>query len=165
MALTDQIKSLVDVMASKFNAVTTRMGSLTNLQTSSKSSLVAAINELATRPVDTGVKINDAAPSALTTYSGTKIEAVARAEVAKLVDGAPEELDTLKEISTKLKTEDTALAGLLATLGVRVAVDAAQTFTAVQQAQARANIGAVAASDIGDFNHDFVADFNNALSA
>ncbi len=41
--------------------------------------------------------------------------------------------------------------------------DAAQTLTVPEQTQARSNIGAVAAADIGDTNTDFVAIFNAAL--
>ena len=41
--------------------------------------------------------------------------------------------------------------------------DAAQTLTVPEQQQARDNIGAVAATDIGDTTTDFVAIFNAAL--
>ena len=44
----------------------------------------------------------------------------------------------------------------------RVRYDAAQALSAPQQAQARDNIGAQAAADVGDTDHDFVADYNTA---
>jgi hypothetical protein len=51
----------------------------------------------------------------------------------------------------------------------RVRVDSAQSFTAGEQAQGRANIAAAAAAElatltanIGDTNHNFVADYNAA---
>ena len=47
-------------------------------------------------------------------------------------------------------------------IGNRVRFDAAQSIDATGQAQARANIGAAAAADIGDADHDFVADYNAA---
>ena len=44
----------------------------------------------------------------------------------------------------------------------RVRFDAAQTLAAPQQAQARANIGALGAVEIGNPDHDFVADYTAA---
>jgi len=44
-----------------------------------------------------------------------------------------------------------------------VRFDAAQTLTAPEQAQARSNIGAVAASDVGNTDTDFVVVFEGAL--
>ena len=41
--------------------------------------------------------------------------------------------------------------------------DAAQALSAPEQAQVRSNIGAVAASDVGDTDTDFVAVFEGAL--
>lgn len=40
--------------------------------------------------------------------------------------------------------------------------DAAQALSAPQQVQARTNIGAQAAADVGDTDHNFVADYNTA---
>jgi hypothetical protein len=45
-----------------------------------------------------------------------------------------------------------------------VRFDAAQTLTVAEQMQARTNIGAVAADDIGNTDTDFVAAFDGALS-
>ena len=52
---------------------------------------------------------------------------------------------------------------LTAAIDKRVRFDAAQTLTVLEQQQARTNIGAVAASDIGDVATDFVAIFEAAL--
>jgi hypothetical protein len=52
---------------------------------------------------------------------------------------------------------------LLTAVNHRVRFDAAQTLTATEQAQARSNIGAVAAADVGDTDTDFVAIFEGAL--
>jgi hypothetical protein len=45
-----------------------------------------------------------------------------------------------------------------------VRFDAAQTLTVTEQLQARTNIGAVAASDVGNTDTDFVAIFDGALA-
>lgn len=80
-----------------------------------------------------------------------------------LVGAAPAALDTLQELSAALGGDANFAGTVTAALANRVAVDAAQAFTAPQQAQARANIGAVAAADIGNTETDFVAIFNAAL--
>ena len=59
--------------------------------------------------------------------------------------------------------DHTGIAALTAAIDKRVRFDAAQTLTVPEQTQARSNIGAVAATDIGDTNTDFVAIFNAAL--
>jgi len=83
--------------------------------------------------------------------------------IAAVVGSAPAALDTLQELSAALGG-DANFAGTVTTaLSNRVAVDAAQVFTGTQQTQARSNIGAVAAADIGNTETDFVAIFNAAL--
>ena len=49
-------------------------------------------------------------------------------------------------------------------LSNRVRVDAAQSFTDPQKAQARTNIGAADASTIGNTDTDFVAVLNTAMA-
>ena len=52
---------------------------------------------------------------------------------------------------------------MLAAVNNRVRFDAAQSLTVAEQLQARSNIGAVAASDVGNTDTDFVAVFLGAL--
>jgi hypothetical protein len=49
-------------------------------------------------------------------------------------------------------------------LGKRVRVDAAQTFTAPEKAQAKANMDAYGNLEIGNPDTDFVAVFNTAVA-
>ena len=77
--------------------------------------------------------------------------------------GADAAYDTLLEIQQLLQNGTTGLDALLAAVNNRVRFDAAQTLSAPEQAQARSNIGAVAASDVGDTDTDFVAVFEGAL--
>ena len=67
------------------------------------------------------------------------------------------------ELQQALQNDQTGIAALTAAIDKRVRFDAAQTLTVPEQTQARSNIGAVAAADIGDTNTDFVAIFNAAL--
>lgn len=77
MSLVSQISSLATRIATEFKTVNSRTGTLTDLSTTSKTSLVSAINEVNSKPSGTGgAAINDAAPSTTTTYSGSKSEAL-----------------------------------------------------------------------------------------
>ena len=93
----------------------------------------------------------------------SKIIAELNAAKASIIDGAPAAYDTLLEIANKLASDDTATAGMLTAINNRVRFDAAQTLTAPQQLQARTNIGAVASSDIGNTETNFVTTFEAAL--
>lgn len=86
------------------------------------------------------------------------------ARVQLVVGAAPAALDTLDELAQAL-ADDANFAGTVNTaLGNRVRVDAAQSFTAPQQAQALANIGAASAADLGDPSASAVAAFEAALA-
>ena len=52
---------------------------------------------------------------------------------------------------------------LLAAVNNRVRYDAAQTLTVAEQLQARSNIGAASAVDVGNTDTDFVTIFEGAL--
>ena len=71
--------------------------------------------------------------------------------------------DTLLELQRALQNDQTGIAALHRCHRQAVRFDAAQTLTVPEQTQARDNIGAVAATDIGDTTTDFVAIFNAAL--
>lgn len=137
------------------------------LLTTAKSNLVAAINELHTAVQNAaesgGAAINDDAPSTATTYSGTKIEALVSGAVAAFAAGAPEALDTIDELAAALQDNPAQITDILTALANRVRFDAAQTLTAPQQAQARTNIGAASAADVGDTATNFVTTFEAAL--
>ena len=82
---------------------------------------------------------------ALATELATKATpADVSAAIAALVDGAPTALDTLNEIAQALAGEQATINDILTALGNRVRVDAAQSLTSGQQAQARSNINAEA---------------------
>ena len=162
MSLATRIESLVIRVAQEFNDVRAKAGNLANLTTTDKSNLVAAINELKAAVVSSAV-IDDAHVAATTTYSSNKIVSLLDALKTEILGGADAAYDTLVEIQQLLQNGTSGLDALLAAVNNRVRFDDAQTLTAPEQAQARSNIGAVAASDVGDTDTDFVAVFEGAL--
>ena len=165
MSLQTKIHSLVIRVADEFKTVNTRIGNLSSLSTADKSTLVAAINELKTA-VTALALIDDQSPgSTTTTFSASKIVTLLDALRAQILGGADSAYDTLLELQQALQNDQTGIAALTAAIDKRVRFDAAQTLTASEQLQARNNIGAVASTDIGNTETDFVAIFEAQLIA
>ena len=162
MSLATRIESLVIRVAQEFNDVRAKAGNLANLTTTDKSNLVAAINELQAA-VAASSAIDDAQISTSTTYSSSKIVTLLDALKTEILGGADDAYDTLLEIQQLLQNGTSGLDALLAAVNNRVRFDAAQSLTVAEQLQARSNIGAVAASDVGNTDTDFVAVFVGAL--
>lgn len=162
MSLQTQLNSFVLRVAEEFNTVKGRTGTLTALTTTDKSSLVAAINELKAAIV-AAVMIDDLQVSTTTTYSSNKVVTLLDALKADILGGADPAYDTLLELQQALQNDQSGIAALTSAIDKRVRFDAAQTLTVLEQQQARTNIGAVAATDIGDVATDFVAIFEAAL--
>ena len=162
MSLATRIESLVIRVAQEFNDVRAKAGNLANLTTTDKSNLVAAINELQAAVMSSAV-IDDAHVAATTTYSSNKIVSLLDALKTEILGGADAAYDTLVEIQQLLQNGTSGLDALLAAVNNRVRFDAAQSLTVAEQLQARSNIGAVAATDVGNTDTDFVAVFVGAL--
>ena len=162
MSLATRIESLVIRVAQEFNDVRAKAGNLANLTTTDKSNLVAAINELKAAVVSSAV-IDHAHVVATTTYSSNKIVSLLDALKTEILGGADAAYDTLVEIQQLLQNGTSGLDALLAAVNNRVRFDAAQLLTVAEQLQARSNIGAVAATDVGNTDTDFVAVFVGAL--
>ena len=168
MSLESRIIALAQAVGADVKALTAAQGSLSALNTTTKTSLVAAINELLTLIGGAGAQINDSAGNGDTsvTWSADKIfDSIETAKTAvknDLVNGAGAALDTLNELAAALGNDPSFAATIAAEVANRVRYDAVQTLTAPQQAQARANIGAQSAAAIGDPDHDLVADYNAA---
>ena len=171
MTLEQRLIALAQAIGADVKALLAAQGSLSALTTTAKASLVAAVNELKTA-VDAaaggGVSINDGAGDGATgvTWSADKIfDAIEAAKTAvknDLTAGAAAALDTLSELAAALNNDPAFAATIAAEIANRVRFDAAQTLTAPQQAQARANIGAQSAAAIGDPDRDLVADYTAA---
>ena len=145
LAKGDIVTALNEVLG-KTNGNANAIGTLTNLTTTAKSNLVAALNEVKAQvsSVDMTQLINDLAVAGVTdkTYSVDKILNVVQAAVNQLVDSSPGTMDTLRELAAALGNNPNFATTISTALGNRVRVDAAQTFTAPEQEQARANISA-----------------------
>lgn len=137
---------------------------LSSLNTTAKSNLVAAINEVRASVGSAGATINDTTASTTSVYSSTKTNSAISTAVANLVVTSPAALDTLKELADAIGDDPNYAATTATALGNRVRVDAAQSFTAGQQTQGQANLGVYSTAQIGDPTTDFVATFVAGLS-
>lgn len=175
MSLETRIVALAQAMGVDVKALTAAQGSLSALNTTTKTSLVAAINELMTLIGSAGASIDDGAGNGNTavTWSADKIfdsiEAAKTAVKNDLVGGAGAALDTLNELAAALGNDPSFAATIATEIANRVRFDAAQTLTSPQQAQARANIGAASAADVsglltglGTYDRDYAADYTAA---
>ncbi len=169
MTLEQRLISLAQAIGTDVKSIRAAAGTLSSLNTTAKSSLVAAINELHSLVgAGAGASINDSAGNGATTvtWSADKIfdtiEAAKLAVKNELVNGAGAALDTLNELAAALGNDPSFAATIAAEVANRVRYDAAQTLTAPQMAQARANIGAQSAAAIGDPDRDIVADYTAA---
>ena len=175
MSLETRIVALAQAMGADVKALTAAQGSLSALNTTTKTSLVAAINDLMTLIGSAGVSIDDGAGNGNTavTWSADKIfdniEAAKTAVKNDLVGGAGAALDTLNELAAALGNDPSFAATIATEIANRVRFDAAQTLTSPQQAQARANIGAASAADVsglltglGTYDRDYAADYTAA---
>lgn len=140
MSLLTRITALINSIATDIKDVYAKIGNLSSLQTTTKSSLVGAINEI---KASGGLLINDSIPSASTTFSGTAIDskiATAKTEVKnEILGGASAAYDTLQEIQAQMEADDTAASALTAAVGQR------PTYT-----------------EIGDLDTDLVQLYNTA---
>jgi hypothetical protein len=199
MSLQTRLSDISTRLGTEFKAIRTLLNgnaaNLNALTTTTKTNLVAAINEVkaevAAAAASGGAAINDASASTTQVYSSSKTENLVSTSVAALIDdaatsstkvysssktadlvtasisavldGAPAALDTLNELAAAIGDNASYAASVTTALGQRVAVTA-QTFTAPEKAQALTNIGAIAASAIGDPETDLVAVFEAALT-
>jgi len=141
----DIVTALNEVLA-KTNVNSNAIGTLSTLTTTAKSNLVAALNEVqaSVSLIDLTSLINDAAVAGVTTktFSADRILSLVAGSINQLVDSSPATMDTLRELAVALGNNPNFATTIATSLGNRVRVDAVQTFTAVEQEQARSNISA-----------------------
>lgn len=141
----DIVTALNEVL-SKTNTNSNSIGTLTSLTTSAKGNLVSALNEVyaSVSAIDLTSLINDSASSGVTnkTFSADRILSLVSGSIAQLVDSSPGTMDTLRELAAALGNNPNFATTIAASLGNRVRVDAAQTFTPAEQEQGRSNISA-----------------------
>jgi hypothetical protein len=168
VSLETNLKNLATRIATAIKAkgmqINGNAADLSALQTTDKTHLVAAINEVLSRmAAGGGAAIDDATTSTSKVWSSSKTSAEISTKIAALVASAPGALDTLDELAAALGDDANFAATVNTAIGNRVRYDAAQTLTAAQQAQARANIGALSAVEIGNPEANLVATFEAGL--
>lgn len=171
-ALESRLIALATAIGTETKSLRVGQGVLGSLNTSAKTNLVAAVNEvlaIANAASGGGVAINDALGDGATTvtWSANKIydelvAAIAGLRSELLGPSALAALNTFDELAAAMGDDPNFAATIATGLGNRVRVDAVQTFTEPQKLQARNNIGAVASVDIGNPDTDLVAVYNTA---
>lgn len=154
------IKALAEAVATKINDLKAKIGDVTALTTTNKTSLVLALNEVKSlaAAAGAGAAISDGTTTGTTTWSSTQVQAKINAAIASLVNGAPGALDQINELATALGNDANFATTIANALALRLRVDIAQTLTAAQKLQGGNNLG------VGDVTRDFVADFTAALT-
>ena len=142
------------------NELAAKDGNLSNLSTTDKSNLVAAINETFTlaSSASSASLIDDSSTSADTkTWSVARIKTEIAVSITNLINGADGASDTLKELADKIVALSQADAGLISAVS-------SQTFTSSQKLQARNNIDAYGSVELGNPDTDLVALYTLAKS-
>lgn len=150
--LVENISSLATRIGTEIKATNAKVGDITGLATTAKTSTVAAINEVKSSVaalegiVAASTNIDDTNVSGATTYSSQKVVAeIAAAKQAvkdDLLGGAGTAYDTLKELGDLIDTNKEGIDALKALAAGHVKFDGAQSLAEVQKKQARDNIGA-----------------------
>lgn len=117
MSLSTNVSNLATRVATEVKGVKTLVNGnaldLTALNTTTKTNLVAAINEILALA---GAKINDATTSTTTSWSSSKTNSEIAAAVSSLVGAAPGTLDTLAELATALQNDPNQITTILSNL-------------------------------------------------
>lgn len=166
MTLEQRLTALVQAIGADIKGLLVARGDLSTLSTTAKNDLVSAINELqaeVTAAAGGGAVIDDVAGDGSTTvtWSANKIFDELVALKAAILDGADPAFDTLRELQTELSDQDSVVNNLLTTVGETVRYTV-QALTGAQQVQARANIGALSAIEIGNPDADLVLVYTTA---
>ena len=154
-----RLNSLAQAIGADVKSIYLKQGDLTSLSTTSKLSLVAAINEIFVLAQAAGGNvINDAAAGAASTYSSNKIGADLTSAISalrtELTAGAGAALDTFAELAAAINNDASFATTIANSLSKRVRADAAQTFSAGEKLQARQNIDAFGSVEIGNPDAD-----------
>ena len=152
VTLSTQISELAKQLGVDIKAILSSIGNLSELSTAQKASLVLALNELKAGLTQIegklGAQIDDLQAVTTKTWSSTKINDTINKAVSDLVGGAPDTLDTLKELADALNTNKDAITALQSIAQGHVKFDAVQSLSDTQKKQARDNIGASSKAEI-----------------
>ena len=150
--LSAQISALATQIGSDIKTLIAHDGDLSALTTQQKASLVLALNELKAGLTAVegklGAQIDDSSSGTDKTWSASKINSAITEAVNALINGAPETLDTIKEVADAITQNKDAIAAIQAIASGHVKFDGAQSLTSEQKTQARTNIDAAGTADV-----------------
>lgn len=135
-----RITELAQAIAQDIKELKSTQGLLDSLSTTSKASLVDAINELHLA-ISNSTGVDDSAENGISTWSSSKIRESINTAISELINGSGSALDTLKELADALGNDANFAATLAEQMGKRVRVDESQMFTTAEQLTACTNIG------------------------
>lgn len=148
----DTLIAFVRRVGQDIGALTNKIGDVDTLKTTDKTSVVNALNELKSNVASIKVGVDEAFVESISTQ---KI----KAEIDKLVAGAPDALNTLKELADAVQDGSTTAQVVATKLNSKLSFDEAQVLTVQQQKQACANLG------IGDTSVNLLAIYITAKGA
>lgn len=150
--LSAQISALATQIGSDIKTLIAHDGDLSALTTQQKASLVLALNELKAGLTAVegklGAQIDDSSSGTDKTWSASKINSAITEAVNALINGAPDTLDTIKEVADAITANKDAIAAIQAVAAGHVKYDGAQDLTSEQKTQARTNIDAAGKADV-----------------
>lgn len=173
MSLATNVSNLATRVATELKSVRTLLNGnasdLSSLNTTAKTNLVAAINEIQAALGDSGAQIDDTGTSTSTVWSSSKTNTAIGAAVAAVVDAAPAALDTLNELAAALgddanyaSTITTALAGKASTTHTHAISDVTGLQTALDGKASTSALSSLS-TDVGDTTTNFVTVFEAGL--
>lgn len=152
ITLSGQVSALAAQIGTDVKQLVANIGDLSSLTTTQKASLVVALNELkaglTSLESQLGAQINDESTATTTTWSSHKITTQISDAVSALVNGAPDALDTLKELADAIETNQDAISALQSIAAGHVKFSEAQSLDDSQKAQARTNIDAASTAEV-----------------
>lgn len=146
----EQVAALAQTIGTDIAQLLAAIGDLSALTTTEKASLVVALNELkaSLSSIDLTKIIDDNKTTTNLTWSSTQISKAISDAVTALVNGAPEAMDTLKELADVIASNKDAIEALQTIAAGHVKYDAVQTLTTEQKTQARTNIDAASTAEV-----------------
>lgn len=168
--LNAQIQALAEQVGIDIKTIFNNQGDLDSLTTAQKASLVRAINELKANIdlIDKNI-IDDAQTVGTKTWSSNKIatEISAKCQEVKdaLLGGAGNAYDTLKELADLITANKDTIESLQQLAGSHIRYDTAQELNPTQQSQARSNMNAASATELGNVGNLQTTEKTNVVGA
>jgi hypothetical protein len=123
MSIATNLANVFTRIGTEFKAIRTLINggasNLTALNTTNKSNIVAAINEVQAQLASSGAQIDDTVVSALKVWSSDKTNTQINQKVADLVGGSPELLNSLKELADAIGDDPNFASTMMTAIGLK----------------------------------------------